>query len=434
MGEIHHLYDKLPRNKIVCLDMNSYYVSCTALLENLDVKTVPMAIVSDLKRPGAVVLSANRALKELFKSQNIRVGTGTRLYEIPKHPAIRLFEPKMEFYIKMSVEITNLVATIVPRENIWIYSIDEFFVSLDGLESLLGDAETIVKVIQNAIYQQFKIPSSACLGSNFLLSKLGLDLEAKKTGFATWTYEDVQNKLWPVSPLSEMWGIGKRTEKKLNALGIHRVGDLANANLEDIEKAFGRKIGNQLYYHANGIDLTSIKEKNIDYAPARSLSFGKSLMLMKDYHTRPQICVPLLEMCEDVAKRARDKGYSARTISLGLAHSRTAIMSENFLRSITLEEPTNDTLTIYNVCKQLLNEFFGGEPARQLSVRISNVSKERGMQLDLFDTTKDKRNLLSHTVDAIRNRFGAASLLRAVSYTDMGTANQRAKLVAGHKK
>ena len=52
-----------------------------------------------------------------------------------------------------------------------------------------------------------------------LIAKLALDLEAKHKGIALWRYEDVPEKLWPVSPLSEMWGIGKRLEKRLNNLG-----------------------------------------------------------------------------------------------------------------------------------------------------------------------------------------------------------------------
>lgn len=339
----------------------------------------------------------------------------------------------MDFFLDMSVEITKLVATFVPKDCIWVYSVDEFFVKLDSMTSLLGDAESIAKAIQNAIYQQFKIPSSIGMGDNMLQAKLALDLQGKKTGFARWTYEDIPEKLWKVSPLSEMWGIGKRTEKRLNALGIHRVGDLAEADLSMLEKEFG-VMGNQIYYHAWGIDISQLCEKDEYRAPTRSLSFGKSQMLMRDYHHKREICVPLLEMCEDVAKRAREKGFSARTISLGLAHSRSAIMSDNFYRSRTIEEPTNDTITIYNVCKELLDEFYGGEPARQLSVRISNVSKERGMQLDLFDESKDKRAHLAHTMDKLRNRFGTTSILRAVSLTDAGTAIKRGNLVAGHMK
>lgn len=387
-----------------------------------------MAVVGSLKQSGSVVLSANRPMKERFK-----IKTGNRLYEIPKHPDIRLFEPKMDFFIQMSLEITKLAATFVPVDCIHVYSIDEFFLKLDGVTRLYGDAETITKTIQNAIFQQFKIPCSAGMGDNILMAKLALDLEGKKKGFAKWTYEDIPKKLWKVSPLSEMWGIGKRTEKRLNAMGIYTIGGLAEANLTELEKTFGI-LGNQLYYHAWGIDLAQIGEKENTKDFKRSLSFGKSQMLMRDYNHKKEISIVLLEMCEDVAKRAREKGYSARTISLGLTHSRYAIMSDNFYRSRTIEEPTNDTLTIFNICKDLLNEFYGGEPARQLSVRISNVSKENGLQLDLFDQAKMKRAQLAYTMDSLRNRFGSTSILRAVSFTNAGTALARGQLVAGHKK
>ncbi|MCH7322419.1 UV damage repair protein UvrX [Solibacillus sp. MA9] len=410
------------------MDMHAFYVSCIASLENIDIMNVPMAVVGSLTQSGSVVLSANRPMKERFK-----IKTGNRLYEIPKHPDIKLFEPKMEFFIHMSVEIIKLAATFVPIESIHVYSIDEFMLKLDDVTSLYGDAESITKSIQNAIYQQFKIPCSAGMGDNILMAKLALDLEGKKSGFAKWTYEDIPHKLWKVSPLSEMWGIGKQTEKRLNAMGIYTVGGLAEANLDELEKKFG-VMGNQLYYHAWGIDLAQIGEQENIKDIKRGLSFGKSQMLMRDYNHKREISVVLLEMCEDVAKRAREKGYSARTISLGLAHSRHAIMSDNFYRSRTVEEPTNDTLVIYNVCKELLNEFYGGEPARQLSVRISNVSKERGMQLDLFDQSKDKRAHLANTMDNLRNRFGSTSILRAVSFTNAGTARSRRQLVAGHKK
>lgn len=432
----YHLYEKLPRQSVMFIDMQCFYVSVSALLENLDVNKIPMAVVSNLKQPGAVVLSANRVLKNMFKKQNLKIGTGTRLFEIPKHPAIKLFEPKMDLYINMSVEITKLVETFVPADCILQYSIDELALLLDPVIGLYNcSAEEIALAIQDAIYKQFNIQSSIGLGDNILIAKLAMDNSKKKTSFAKWSYEDIPEKLWPISPLSEMWGIGKRTEKKLNALGIYRVGDLAAADLTMLQKKLGLVRGNELYFHSWGIDLSQINEKQTNNNTyQRNLSFGKSQMLMRDYNHKKEIHVVLLEMIEDVCKRAREKGYSARTISLGLAHSRTAILSENFYRSFTIEEPTNDTLTVYNVCKALLDEFYGGEPARQLSVRISNVSKERGLQLDLFDPKKEKRQHLAHTMDKLRNRFGETSILRAVSFTKEGTALRRGHLVGGHKK
>ena len=87
---------------------------------------------------------------------------------------------------------------------------------------------------------QFGLPSTVGIGPNMLLAKLCLDLEAKhsNTGIAKWTYDDVQTKLWPVKPLSKMWGIGPRMERNLNHIGIFNVGSLANYPLKLLENKF----------------------------------------------------------------------------------------------------------------------------------------------------------------------------------------------------
>ena len=117
-----------------------------------------------------------------------------------------------------------------------------------------------------------------------LMAKFALDLEAKQKGIARWTYEDVPEKLWPLSPLSEMWGIGKRLERRLNNLGIFTVGQLANYDLEKLEKHFGI-IGNQLYYHAWGVDLSEIGAPIME----GQISYGKSQILLRDYKDREEI-------------------------------------------------------------------------------------------------------------------------------------------------
>src|SRR5699024_845556 len=95
------------------------------------------------------------------------------------------------------------------------------------------------------------------IGPNMLMAKLCIDLEAKKHKIARWTYEDIPKKLWPLSPLSQMWGIGHRLEKRLNRMGISTIGELANYSLKRLQKTFGI-MGNQLFYHANGIDLSEL--------------------------------------------------------------------------------------------------------------------------------------------------------------------------------
>ena len=60
-----------------------------------------------------------------------------------------------------------------------------------------------------------------------LLSKVAMDIEAKhsENGIAEWRYQDVPEKLWPIQPLRDFWGL--ISEKKLNKRGIFTIGDLA---------------------------------------------------------------------------------------------------------------------------------------------------------------------------------------------------------------
>jgi len=265
------------------------------------------------------------------------------------------------------------------------------------------------------------------MGPNMLMSKLALDLEAKKTGFAQWTYDDVPTKLWPLAPLSEMWGIGRQMEKNLNAMGIFSIGDLAKTNLRTLEAKFG-VMGNQLYYHAWGIDKSELGAPLIE----GQISYGKGQILFRDYRKTEDILAVILEMTEDVARRAREAGKVGRTVHLGVGYSKDAF-GGGFHRSRSMEEATNDTMKIYNMCVQLLHEHFDDLPVRRLSVTLSNVEPEHSMQLSLFEAEKWRKRKLGAAMDQIRSKYGSAALLRAVSYTEAGTARARAKLIGGHK-
>jgi DNA polymerase V len=416
-------YSVFPNRSIACIDMMSFYASCMAVLHDLDVKTVPIAVVGNLEQKGSVVLAASPAMKKRF-----RVKTGTRLFEIPSHPDIKLFEPKMSYFLEMSMAVTNILHKYVPPEAVHVYSVDESFIDLTGTEKLWGPPEQTVLKIQKEILNTLQLQSTAGMGPNMLMAKLALDLDGKKAGFAKWTFEDVQTKLWPVYPLSEMWGIGSNMERNLNNMGISKVGDLANSDLKTLESVFG-VMGNQMYYHANGIDLSDLGAPLME----KQISYGKSQILMRDYNKIEDVKTVILEMCEDVAKRARDTYQAARTISLGLGYSKNAF-GGGFNRSRTIHDATNDTMKIYEVCKQLLKENYVERPVRQLSLSITKLEDEHSMQLSLFEKEKWKNRKLATAMDSIRNRYGSAALLRAVSYTDAGTAVKRSKLVGGHKK
>lgn len=415
-------YSTLLQNKILCVDMKSFYASCSAVMMGLDPLDCYIAIVGDKERQGSIVLAASPRLKKEFG-----IKTGSRLFEIPDDPKIRLVEPKMATYLRISTEITRVFNRYVPKEAIHVYSVDESFIKVDGVLHLWGDAQVIAEKIRDDIEREFQLPCAVGIGPNMLMAKLCLDLEAKNKGVADWTYDDVKTKLWKVSPLREMWGIGRRVEKTLNSMGIFTVGQLARYDLETLERKFGI-MGNQLYYHAWGVDLSDLGAPLIE----GQISFGKSQILLRDYKDEEEIKHVILEMCEEVARRARTHRKAGRTVNLGIGYSQDEF-GGGFHRSSTIRQPTNVTMDLYRICLEIFHEHYNGKTVRQISLSLGNIVDDCELQLDLFDMDAYKRRELGYVVDSVRRRFGAGSLLRAVSYTAGGTAKHRATLVGGHK-
>src|SRR5699024_2024198 len=156
----------------------------------------------------------------------------------------------------------------------------------------------IAKTIKNDILNTFGLTSSIGIGDNKLLAKLVMDLHAKKEGISECSYEDVPEKLWPF-PVEKIWGIGSRMKKNLNNLGIVNLGQLAKFPLSILQKNFG-VMGEQLYWHAWGIDLSPVYG---DFLKTEQKGFGHGITLLRDY-SRKEIKTCILELCEEVCRRA----------------------------------------------------------------------------------------------------------------------------------
>ncbi|MFB7140514.1 MULTISPECIES: Y-family DNA polymerase [unclassified Bacillus (in: firmicutes)] len=415
-------YEELPHHRILCIDMKSFYASCSAVMLELDPLECYLAVVGDVEREGSIVLAASPRLKKEFG-----IKTGSRVFEIPKDPRIKIVNPSMAKYLEVSTNIVKLLNEFVPLEDLHVYSVDECFLKVDGVKKLWGDAWEVAEKIRAEIMARFQLPCSVGIGPNMLLSKLCLDLEGKKDGIAEWTYEDVEKKLWQVSPLSEMWGIGKRTERTLNGVGIFTVGQLAKYPLHLLEKKFG-VMGNQLYHHAWGVDLSELG------APIMNgqISFGKSQILMRDYTKIEEIKFVIREMCEEVARRTRNAKKAGRTVTLGIGYSREEF-GGGFSHAFTMDEPTNITSDLYKICAKLFDQYYEGKTVRQILISLSNIVSDEIMQLNLFDQKKPQKRKLGYVMDAVRKKYGSTALLWAVSYAEGGTTLSRSKLVGGHK-
>ncbi|PEE94733.1 Y-family DNA polymerase [Bacillus cereus] len=418
-------YSILPNRIILCVDLRSFYASVSCIKMGLDPMYTKLAVVGDVNRNGSIVLAATPPLKALG------VKKMARLYEIPRRKDILVVNPTMGTYIKCSNYITKLALQYVPIEDFHQYSIDEFFMDItDSIHLFANDPYEFALKFKSEIYAKTRIECTIGIGPNPLMSKVALDIEAKKNqnGIAYWKYEDVPTKLWSIRPLNTFWGISYKTEEKLNRKGIHSIGDLANYPLKYLKQSFG-KIGEELHLHSYGIDFSRISEK---YVPATT-SVGKSQILMRDY-TIEEFPIILLEHIEEVCYRLRRQNKLAQTVQFSVGYSKS--YNGGIRKTHTLSRPTNLTMDIYKICTYFLHQQYTGEPIRSISISLTNLIQEGEEQISLFDniTQREQEMKLTKVMDEIRTKFGKNSILRGISYTHSATARYRNTLIGGHRK
>ena len=123
------------------------------------------------------------------------------------------------------------------------------------------------------------------------------------------------------------------------------------------------------------------------------ISFGKSQILLRDYNEKAEIKSVILEMCEEVARRAREHRKAGRTVSLGVGYSDREF-GGGFLRSRSIEEPTNVTMDLYRVCLELFEAHYTGKTVRQISITLSNIVDDHIIQLSLFEPNRAREREL----------------------------------------
>ena len=416
-------YHLLEDRDVLCIDQKSFFASVSCIEKGLDPLTTKLAVVADTKRQGSVVLAATPKLKELG------VKTGSRLFEIPHRNDIFIINPSMRKYLNVSVAISKIALRYVPPEDLHQYSIDEFFMDVtDSYHRFNSTVQAFCERLQKEIHEETGIRCTIGIGSNMLLSKVAMDIEAKHTanGVAEWRYQHVPEKLWPIQPLRDFWGINRKTEAKLNKRGIFTVGDLAQYPYQYLKRDFGI-LGVDMHLHANGIDQSKMREKYKVNNP----SICKSQILMRDYEFE-EAKVVMQELIEDVASRVRARKKLARTIHFSFGYSDEGGVNKQY----TLEEGTNLEKDIFKVVNYFANQLCDKQALyRTLSVSLTQFIDENERQMNLFiDEYERKRDeKLAKTIDHLHVKYGKGIVSKAISYTEAGTKHGRLGLMAGHK-
>lgn len=419
---------QLNRN-IICIDLKSFYASVECALRGLDPFETPLIVADRSRGDGAICLAATPYLKQLGLPNRFR------LFDIPSNlkDEIIYARPRMRKYLEYTMKVIEVYLSFISDEDLYVYSIDEAFLDVTNyLEYYQMSDLELAKMIVKKIETDLNLPASSGVGPNMLIAKLAMDLDGKyrKNSIAKWTYDDIPNKLWPIKPLSKMWGIGRRMEKHLNILGIQSIGDLANFDVSQLKRQFGI-IGEELYYHAHGIDMSLVQDKY--QLRSNSKSFGNSQILFNDYYS-PEIFTILLEMTDELSRRLRMAKKVGKTFTLGVGYSKDE--GGGFSRQRSFEYSTNTFTDIYQMCISIFNQLYDGTSAiRSVSVSISKLADVNNVhQLSLFEDyekLQKEQDLLS-MLDNIKLSYGKNAVNRASSLTDASTIRTRNKYIGGH--
>ena len=410
---------------ILCIDLKSFYASVECVLRGLDPFSVPLVVADKERGGGSIVLAVSPYLKSLG------VPSRCRIWELPKDIDIIYAKPQMQKYLEYSAEVIGVYLDFVSDADLYVYSIDEAFLDLTSYLSYYKKTDIeIAADILDKVHAKLGLTATTGIGPNMLMAKLAMDIEAKKspTNISKWNYYDIEKHLWPVTPLSKMWGIGRRMEEHLNKLGLFTIGDIAKYPVSSLKRRFG-VLGEELWYHTHGIDASLIKDKAL--LRRKPKSYGVSQVLFKDYNEF-EIPVIIQEMVDDVTRRLRLSKKKCKTITLSIGYSKD--YQGGFSRQTTLDQSTSSTSIIYKTCLELFDMYYENQPIRSVGISLSKLDESTTYQYSLFEDAEalDREYELEAAMDKIKHRFGKNAVLRSSSEEEHSTVKARNKQIGGH--
>lgn len=412
------------KRQIAVIDLKAFYSFVECIDRGLDPFKTPLVVCDKERGKNTIILSVTPYLKTKGIPSRLRIR------DLPSGINYIYAIPRMERYIEKSSEVISILLDFFAQEDIHVYSIDEAFVDLTSyLKYYKMNSFELVKHVLEVIKEKTGLFATAGIGDNFFLSKVALDIYAKHepSGIAIMKKEEIKEKLWPITPLSKIWGIGPRMEARLNMIGLYTVEDIALSSREYFRQCFGI-MGEQLIDHANGIDDSNVRE---EYIPKdTSLSIGQ--VLFKDYN-KEEIKLIIEEMCDDLSQRLRSEGKFANGVSLMIGYSKEG----GFSRQLSLDKPTDESAILYDALMVVFKKYIQDFPIRRVGLNFHKLVKRPvHEQLDLFEDEVEvsKRRKLQYTIDEIQMKYGKNSVLRMSSLLEESTIRERHGQIGGHRK
>ena len=194
-----------------------------------------------------------------------------------------------------------------------------------------------------------------------------------------------------------------------------------------MENKFGI-IGNQLYYHAWGIDYSEVEGHFDD----RKKAVGRGITLYSDYTCLEEIKTVIFNLAEEVSKRVRQNNLKGKTVSLALGYSKSE-NKKGFSRQLSLEKRTDLTRDIYQAAVVILNKHYQGEKVRKISLYLTKFTDSDYQQLNLFENDL-KRSEINQLRDRLASKMGKDVLYYARNLEKGNIKERIENTIGGHHK
>lgn len=380
------------RSTILHVDMDAFFASVSEL-DYPQHRGKPLVVGAGAR---GVVLSANYEARKFGIRAAMPVARAQRMA-----PKAIFIPPNHERYSEVSRRVMEIFFEFTPY--VEPLSLDEAFLDVTGSKRLFGSGRQIAQEIRKRVFRQEKITCSVGIANTKFIAKLASG-RCKPDGMLEIPPDRVLTFLHPL-PVSEIWGVGPKTNEELQRLGLRTVADIANTPLETLKRALGENSGLALYELAWARDYREV----VPDAPEKSISAAETFSY--DLEDREEIFRELLRLTERASHRLRKRDLLCKTITLKVRFSDFS----NLTRSKTVNLAINGTHQIYEIAKELFVALkIDGARIRLLGVGLENLTDQTGAvyQLELGEREAGWREAQS-AIDRAIERFGRGSVLPA---------------------
>ncbi|CAM7864003.1 Nucleotidyltransferase/DNA polymerase DinP involved in DNA repair [Klebsiella michiganensis] len=400
-GSLHTSSNRLAEMFALC-DVNSFYASCETVFRP-DLKGRPVVVLSN--NDGCVI--ARSAEAKPF----VKMGEPYfKQKDLFRRHGIIAFSSNYELYADMSNRVMTTLEELSPRCE--IYSIDEAFCDLTGVRNC-RDLTDFGREIRETVLRRTHLTVGVGIAQTKTLAKLA-NHAAKQWQRQTGGVVDLSNlerqrKLMAILPVDEVWGVGRRISKKLEAMGIDTVLKLADTDIRFIRKHFNVVL-ERTVRELRGEPCLGLEE----FAPVKqeivcSRSFGGRIT---EYHEmRQAICT----YASRAAEKLRGEHQYCRFISAFVKTSPFALNEPYYgnSASVKLLTPTQDSRDIITAATKCLDAIWkDGHRYQKAGVMLGDFYSQGVAQLNLFDDNAPRQNSekLMEVLDHLNAKDGRGTL------------------------